>query len=124
MKFFIALIISLAVSSFAIAQKTQGTPGGYTPIQWNESNEELVDLLDYGMKNAIPAAIAAKKLTQAPWVWVKVNSVEAQVVAGGMNYKFNVDIFDGNHDVSFIDFVIYDDSQGNMTLESWAILKM
>ena len=123
MKFFIALVLSLAIFGFATAQQTQGTPGGYTPIQWNENNEELVNILDYGLQNAIPEAIAAGKLSKGNWTWIKVNSVEGQVVVG-MNYKFNVDIFDGNRDVAFIDFVVYDDLQGNMSLESWEILKL
>ena len=118
MKFFIALVLALAVCGFVTAQ---GTPGGYTPIQWNPNNEELVSLLDYGLQEAIPDAIANGQIAKGEWSWIIVNSVEAQVVVG-MNYLFNVDITDGTGDVVTMDVTVFDGLDGTMSLVSYEIL--
>jgi len=104
-------------------QGTQGAAGGYTPIQWNPNNEELVSLLDYGVEEAVPEAIAAGKIAKGQWNWTKVNSVQAQVVAG-MNYMFNVDIADGTGDVASMNVIVFDGLDGTMSLVSYEILLM
>ncbi len=104
-------------------QGTQGTAGGYTPIKFNPNNEELVSILDFGVEEAIPEAIAAGKIANGEWNWTKVNSVQAQVVAG-MNYMFNVDIADGTGDTASMNVIVYDALDGTMSLVSYEILLM
>ncbi len=51
MKFFIALILALAIFSFSNAQST---PGGYTPIKFSPNNKQLVAILNFGVNQAVP----------------------------------------------------------------------
>ncbi len=102
---------------------SQGTPGGYSPIQWDANNEELVSILDFGVDEAIPEAIAAGKIADGNWNWTKVNSVQEQVVAG-TNYMFNVDIADETGDTASMNVIVFDGLDGTMSLVSYEILLM
>ena len=121
MKFFIAIVLALAVCGFASAQQQ---PGDYTPIQWNANNQTLVSFLDFGVQSAVPQAIAAGRISQSDWAWTNVISVQTQVV-DGMNYDFIVDIEDGTGDTARMDVMIYVTPDGSaMLLTSYAVFKM
>jgi len=121
MKFFIALVLALAVCGFVSAQQQ---PGGYTPIQWNANNQTLVSFLDFGVQSAVPEAIQAGQISQGNWDWTNVISVQTQVV-DGMNYDFIVDIEDGTGDTARMDVIVYVAPDGSaMSLNSYAVFKM
>ena len=121
MKFFIALILALAVCGFASAQQQ---PGGYTPIQWNANNQTLVSFLDFGVQSALPEAIQAGQISQGNWDWTNVISVQTQVV-DGMNYDFIVDIEDGTGDTARLNVIVFVAPGGStMSLSSYAVFKM
>ncbi len=121
MKFFIALVLSLAIFGFSNAQSI---PGGYTPIKWNPSNQQLVDILDYGVAQAVPQAIAADEISEGNWEYTNVISVQNQVVAG-MNFDFIVDIADGTGDTARLNVIVFVAPGGNdMNLSSWALFML
>jgi len=124
MKFFVALVLSLAVCGFMVSQQTPGTVGGWIPIQYNPDNKELRDLLYFGVQESVTDAIAAGQLSNGIWNCTNVNSLKAQLVAG-MNYNFNVNLQDQNGDTAVMDFVVFDLlGEGTMALDSWEVLKM
>ena len=84
-KFFIAVVLALAVCGFANAQQM----GSYTPIQWDSNNQQLVDTLNYGFEQAVPEAIAAGQIGDEKWNCTNMVSVQEQIVAG-INYDFIV----------------------------------
>ena len=121
MKFLILLVLSLAIFGFSNAQST---PGGYTPIKWNPNNSQLVAILDYGVDQAVPEAIAAGQISEGEWAWTNVISVQNQVVAG-MNFDFIVDIADGNGDTARLNVIVFVAPGGkNMSLSNWAIFML
>ncbi len=121
MKFFIALVLSLAIFGFSNAQSV---PGGYTPIKWNPANQQLVDILDYGVAQAVPLAIAADEISEGNWEYTNVISVQNQVVAG-MNFDFIVDIADGSGHTARLNVIVFVAPGGNeMNLSSWAIFML
>jgi len=121
MKFFIALVLALAVCGFATAQ---GTPGGYTPIKFNPNNQHLVAILNYGVAQAVPQAISAGQISEGEWNWTTVVSAQNQVVAG-MNYDFVVDIEDGSGDTARLNVVVFVAPGGKtMSLSNWAIFML
>ena len=120
MKFLVALVLAL-VCGFTTGQQTQGTAGDFTPIPWDPNNEELVSLMNFGLQDAIPNAIAAGQILEGYWTWTQVNNVEVQVVAG-MNYQFSVEISDGAGDIAILTYVVYEDLLGNMSFVSWTVL--
>ena len=103
--FILALI--LALSHYATAQETDPIVGGYTPLVWNGEDEELTDLLDWGVQEAVWEAIEAGELEDGEWSWTEVNSVSSQVVAG-TNYDFDVDITNADGQTVGLDVVIFD----------------
>ena len=120
MKFFIFLVLSLAVFHFASAQQI----GGYNPITFDPNNQQLVDILNYGVQEAIPQAIQSGQISQGDWNWTNVISAQAQVVAG-MNYDFIVDIEDGTGDTARLDVIVFVAPGGStMSLSSYAVFKM
>ena len=114
MKFFIVVVLALAVCSSVSAQ----TPGGWTPIRWNSSNTELKNVLDFGLGESIADAITTGELSNTDWGWIQIKSIETQVV-DGMNYAFDVYIFDHVSNLTLIEFVVYENLSGNITLVSW-----
>ncbi len=122
MKFFIALILALAVCGFATAQ---GTPvGGYNPITFNPNNKNLVAILDFGVDQAIPLAIASGQISEGEWNWTNVVSAQVQVVAG-MNYDFIVDIEDDSGDTTRLNVIVFVAPGGkSMSLSSWGLLML
>jgi len=121
MKVFILIVLSLAIFGFSNAQST---PGGYTPIKFNPNNQHLVDILDYGVDQAIPKAIAAGQISKGDWSWTNVISVQNQVVAG-MNFDFIVDIEDGSGDTARLNVIVFVAPGGKtMSLSSWAIFML
>ncbi len=120
MKFFIALVLALAVCGFTSAQQM----GGYTPIQWDSNNQQLVDILDYGFEQAIPQAIASGEISEGEWNWTNVVSAQEQIVAG-INYDFIVDIEDENGNTTRMNLIIFVAPGGDsMSLSNWAIFCM
>lgn len=110
MKFFIILVLALAVCGFATAQVNVGVQdvpdledGGLLPVQWDPNDEKLVGVLEFSLQGVIPAAISAGQIPSGNWAWTKVNSVEASSIHE-MKYQFNVDISDGAGDI--VDLVI------------------
>ncbi len=94
---YVALDGTMTLSNWAIfmlqssqqgSRRLQGVAGGYTPIKFNPNNEELVSILDFGVEEAIPEAIATGKIANGEWTYTKVNSVQEQIVAG-TNYMFH-----------------------------------
>ena len=121
MKFLIALVLALAVFGFSNAQST---PGGYTPVKWNPSNQQLVDILDYGVEQAVPKAIAAGQIAKGDWAFTNVISVQNQVVAG-MSFDFIVDIADATGDTATLNVIVFVAPGGQtMSLSSWAIFML
>jgi len=122
MKFFIVLILSLAVFSFANTQGIGSIVGGnYFSVKW-DPNGPLAYLLNYGLQMSVPHAIVAGKLANGDWNWISVNSVKAQML-NGMNYDFNVEIRDGNGDTANFDVVVHEGTDGRtLSLSSWQVL--
>ena len=121
MKVFILLVLSLALFGFSSAQST---PGGFTSIKWNPNNKQLVTILDYGVKQAVPKAITAGQISKGKWNWTNVLSVQNQVVAG-MNFDFVVDIQDATGDTARLNVIVFVAPGGKtMSLSSWAIFML
>ena len=121
MRFFIAVVLALAVCGFATAQST---PGGYNPIKFNPSNQQLVAILDYGVDQAVPKAIAAGQISEGEWNWTNVMSAQVQVVAG-MNYDFIVDIEDDSGDTARLNVIVFVAPGGKtMSLSNWGIFML
>jgi len=124
MKFFVLLVLSLAIFGFSSAQGTSGTPGGYNPITFSPSNSQLVTILDYGVDQAVPKAIAAGQISEGEWNWTNVISAQVQVVAG-MNYDFIVDIEDDSGDTARLNVIVFVAPGGKtMSLSNWAIFML
>ena len=120
MKFLIVLALTLAVCGFASAQQI----GGYNPITFDANNQQLVDILNFGVQQAIPQAIQSGQISQGDWNWTNVISAQAQVVAG-MNYDFIVDIADETGDTARLDVIVFVAPGGStMSLFSYAVFKM
>jgi len=119
----IILIFALAAFCFSAttAKGTRGASqaGGYSPIKWNPNNQQLVDVLNFGIEQVVPQAIAAGQLAQGDWNWTKVNSVETQIVTG-TNYSFNVYISNGEGATSLLEFVV-NELENAMTLVSYNV---
>ena len=122
MKFFIALVLSLAVFSFANAQGIGTIIGGnYFPVKWDPDGS-YVYLLNYGLQMSIPHAVAAGKLANGKWNWININGVQAQAL-DGMNYDFNVEIQDETGDTANFDVVVHEGTDGRtLSLLSWQVL--
>ena len=88
MRFLVLVVLSLAIFSLSTAQ---GTPGNWTPVQWNPNNDNLVGILDYAVGQVTFAAMGVGQLSPDYWQWTNVISVQTQV-ASGTNYEFIVDI--------------------------------
>ena len=119
----IILIFALAAFCFSAttAKGTRGASqaGGYSPIKWNPNNQQLVDVLNFGIEQVVPQAIAAGQLAQGDWNWTKVNSVETQIVTG-TNYSFNVYISNGEGATSLLEFIV-NELENSMTLVSYNV---
>ncbi len=105
------LALLLTVFSFAVAHgdephDDEPIVGGYTPLDWNGEDQELTDLLKWGVQEAIWEAIESGELEDGEWHWTEVNSVSSQVVAGP-NYDFDVDITNGEGQTVDLDLVIW-----------------
>ena len=119
----IILIFALAVfclsATAAKGMRGLSQPGGYSPVKWNPNNQQLVDVLNFGVEQAVPQAIAAGQLAQGDWNWTKVNSVETQIVTG-TNYSFNVYISNGELATAMLSFVV-NEFENSMTLVSYNV---
>jgi len=115
MKFCIVLVLSLAVCGFVSAQ---GTPGGYTPIQYSAKNQTLLSLYNYGCEISQIDAISQGQ-SSGGWVFIKVNSLGVQQVANGNNYQFYVEIVNGIKGSATLVFVVHDSP---LSLLSWQLL--
>ena len=120
MKFFIVIVLALAVLGFASAQQV----GGYNPITFDPNNQQLVDILNFGVQSALPQAIEAGQLSEGAWKWTNVISAQAQVVAG-TNYDFIVDIEDSTGDTARLDVIVFVPPGGSSaSLSSYAVYKL
>ncbi len=120
MKFFIAIVLALAVCSFANAQQV----GGWTTIPWSSNDQELVDFLNYGLEQAVPLAVSAGQLSEGEWNWTNVLSVQTQVTTG-TNYDYIVDIEDETGDTARMNLIIFASFDGStISLSNWAVLKL
>ncbi len=130
MKFFIALVLALAVCGFASAQQSGGGPqdGAYVPIQWDANNQTLVDLLNFGVQSSAPQAIAAGQLANSnEWFWTDVISAQVQVIPNdGTFFDFVADIEDINGDTARMEVIVFSipPDYSAESLYSWTILKM
>ncbi len=124
MKFFIALVLALAVCGFASAQQS----GSYTPIQWDANNQTLADLLNFGVQSSVPQAIVSGQLADGTeWSWTNVLSVQVQVIPNdGTFFDFIVDIEDTNGDTARMEVIVFalSPDYSSMSLDNWAVLKM
>ncbi len=123
MKFFVLLVLSLAICNLFAAQETGETSslGAYQPIQWDPSNQELVDVMNWGLENAMLDASAAGELHDAEWHMSEVKSVESEVV-NGINYEFVVDIQNVNGEIVEFEFVVnYVEAENQCSLVSWQL---
>ena len=122
MRSLILLVLSLAMFGFSNALST---PTGYTPIAWNPNNQVLLNILDYGVDQAIPKAIAAGKLPEGEWAWTTVLGAFYQVVGTGKYFNLVVDIEDGNGYVARLGVIVlvYPTASGTaMKLSNWSIV--
>ena len=124
MKFFIAVVLALAVCGFASAQQT----GGYTPIQWDANNQTLAEILNFGVQSGVSEAIFAKQIPDnQEWFWTNVLSVQVKVVPDdGTWFDFIVDIEDINGDTARMEVIVFalPPDYSAMSLANWAVLKM
>jgi len=119
MKFFV-LVLSLAILDLSSAQ-------GYTPIQWDPSNQQLVDVLNYGVNTAVPDAIAEGQIPDGQWDWTNVMGVEVEVVdeEGGSNFEFTVEIENDIGDTAKLVVIVFLASDGTTDkLSNYAIFSM
>jgi len=126
MKFFIALVLALAVCGFASAQQT-GQSGGYIPIQWDANNQTLADILNFGVQSGASEAITAGQIANSTeWYWTNVLSVQANVIDDGTFFDFVVDIEDISGDTARMDVIVFAlaPDYSAMSLANWAVLKM
>ncbi len=114
MKFFIAVILCLAVCGYVSAQSA---PGGFTPIQYSARNQTLLSLYNYGCEIAQIDAISQGQ-SSGGWVFITVNSLGVQQVANGNNYQFNVAIVNGIKGSATLIFVVHDSP---LSLLSWQL---
>ncbi len=124
MKFFIALVLSLAICGFVISQQTPTTAGDWVTIEYNNNNDELRRSLFFGVDESVSMAITAGQIADGVWNCTQVNSLKAQVVAG-INYNFDVNLEDGTGDTAHMEFIVFDGLDGStMELVSYQVLKM
>ena len=102
----LALPLLLAILNFASAYDEETIVGGYTPLEWNGEDQELTDLLNWGVQEAVWEAIESGELEAGEWHWTEVNSVSSQVVAE-TNYDFDVDITNGEGQTVDLDLIIF-----------------
>ena len=117
MKFSLVLILSLALFSFVNAQ----VPEEWTVVIWNPDNTALVGILNDGLQDALPEAIAAGQLGAGRWSLAKVNSITEQAEGnGGDDYLFNIEITNGQNSTRF-SMLIENDGEENQLLR-WEVL--
>ncbi len=120
MKFFIVLVISLALFGFSNAYS-------YTPIQWDPENEQLVDILNYGVNKAVSDAIAEEKIADGQWNWINVIRVEVEMIDDecGSNFEFIVEIENDIGDTANLAVIVFLSSdETNEKLANYAIFSM
>ena len=110
---FIALALLQVVSSQVV--------GGWQPIDWTGDDQELNDLLDWGVQEAVWEAVEAGELESGEWAVSEVNSASQQIVAG-INYEWDVDIDNGQGQTQNLDLVVFDQSwTDTQDLVSWSL---
>jgi len=110
MRFFALLLLSLALFGFSNAQPTPGDD--WAPIQWSPANQELAEVLDYGIDTAVPDAIAEGELADGEWNWKDVTSVGIQVIDEGTYFKYYVDIENESGDIAQFVMIVFLYSDG------------
>ncbi len=114
MKFFIVLILTLAVCGFVSAQDSPDNPGAWTPIQYNANNQTLSNLFDFGYEQAGLEA-------NGDWILIQVNFLMFRESAGSteMEYMFNCEVMDDHEGVCNVLFMVNVNSNGHMDLAGW-----
>ena len=114
MRFFLLLVLSLAIFSFSDAQ-------GYSQTQFDPNNQLLVGILNYGIAQATFAANANGQLA-GQWYWTDVLSLETEEVSGTNNYAFTVDIANYSGDTATIMVLVSVAPGGTESLKNYAIM--
>jgi len=114
MKFFIALVLALAVCSFASAQ---GFDGGWLPIQYDPHNETLANYYIFGCEMSQVRAIQSGEDPNGDWVFIDVISLQ-YIISDGNNYRFNVAITEGTQGNATLTFVV---NNSPLHLVSWQL---
>ena len=97
--------------------------GGWVPVDWatvGRNDPSANDALNFGVNWVVTEGVNEGILNQEFEVEVlEVNSLETQLVAG-MNYDFDVSVF-GNGQSADLDFVVYDQLDGEQLVTAWEI---
>ncbi len=121
MKFFILLVLSLALLDISNAIPTPGD--NWSPFPWNPASQELVDVLNYGVNAAVPDAIAEGELADGQWKWTNVTNLEIQVLDEGTYFEYYVDIENTNGDIAHLVMIVFEYSDGTtMKLTTFEIM--
>lgn len=83
--------------------------GGWSSVDVGslETDENLKDILDFGVKSVVTQAVQSGRLTDSGYQLDKVHSIETQVVQG-YNYWFDVDLKNYKGDLERVTFEVYD----------------
>lgn len=111
MKFFIALVLALAMCSFASAQ---GFDGGWIETPYDPNNATLSDFYEFGREMAQLRAIETGEDPNGDWIYLEVNRLDVL----GVYYRFNVAIVQGTIGPATLVFTI---SNPPLQFVSWAI---
>ncbi len=84
MKFVLLLVLSFA-AIFGLASASN-----CTTIQWDPSNQQLVNILNTGFQQAVAEAIQEGKIVNCAWNWTQVMNGETCITGGIPNYNFGV----------------------------------
>ncbi len=116
MKFFLVIVLSLAVSTFVTAQDSDD----WTTIPWNPNDQTLVGALNGGLKDALPQA--AHLLGPGQWSLAQVTDVrERSEGDNGTDYDFDVNITNGK-DIADLTLTVYRSPGGEVNqLLFWII---
>ena len=117
MKFLTLFALSIAIFGLSSAQ---GPSGGYTPIEYSDN---LENVLDFGVSEALNQAIDAKELLNTDWQWTNVIDAWIQDVDNGVNYQFFVEMKDVFGHVVKLDVVVFIDAtaETNISLSHWKL---
>ncbi len=120
MKFFLLLVLSFAVIfGFTTANNS-------TTVQWDPNNQQLVNILNTGLEEAVAEAIQSEQILNCKYNWTKVTSVENCNMAGMTSYSFSVLV--GNNclqdELLFDLSLIVDNDSGDIEINDFHIMPL